>query len=82
MTEKAPAAAIHEAQIKGSVTRGLVSIEPWGAIEWVRVSFGLQPETYRVIFDNDGEFTVRVTDQEDLLDKITAAWRQRFPQSR
>ncbi len=58
---------------------GLVSIDPWGRVEWVRVAFGLRPDTYRVIYANTELFTVEATMQEDLLDKITSAWRQRFP---
>jgi hypothetical protein len=61
---------------------GYVSIDPWGTIEWVRVMFGLRPDTYRVIYDGNELFTIEATMQEDLLDKIHAAWRQRFPQRR
>jgi hypothetical protein len=43
---------------EGTLSNGLVSIKPWGVIEWVAVKFGLLPDTYRVIYDNDELFTV------------------------
>jgi hypothetical protein len=70
----------HAGGILMPVATGLVSIEPWDTIEWVSVKFGLRPDTYRIMYNNDELFTVHATIQEDLLNKINVAWRKKFPE--
>jgi hypothetical protein len=63
------------------VETGLVCVEPWGVVEWVRVDFGSRPGTYRILYNDDELFWVMATEHQELLDKITAAWRLKFPQN-
>jgi hypothetical protein len=63
------------------IITGLVSIRPWGTIEWVTVRGTSTADSYRVEYDLHDLFTVQATEQADLLDKITKAWRQKFPKA-
>jgi hypothetical protein len=64
------------------ITTGLVSIQPWGTIEWVTVRATSTPDRYRVVYDNRDLFEVTASEQADLLDKIAKGWRREFPQGR
>lgn len=64
-----------------AITTGLVSIRPWGTVEWVNVRGTATADNYRIEYDRHDLFTVQATEQADLLEKITKAWRQKFPKA-
>jgi hypothetical protein len=62
------------------ITTGLVSIKPWGSVEWVTVRSNPIPDRYRIIYDNKDLFEIGATEQAELIEKATKAWRAMFPE--
>jgi hypothetical protein len=61
------------------VTTGLTHIKPWGTIEVVTVRATKTPDSYRVVYNDNDLCEVSATDQQDLIDKTSKAFRAKFP---